>query len=68
MRYFLRRDDAGSPELLIRMSTSLPEYLGADGAWRPDATLVRHFVGDDAAEEIDQAAATQVADDLGQGP
>jgi hypothetical protein len=68
VRYFLRRDDAGSPELLLRMSTSLPEYLGEDGAWHPDATLVRHFVGDDAAEEIDETTATQLAEGMGRAP
>jgi len=61
VRYFLRRDAAGSPELLLRMGTSLPEYLAEDGGWHADATLVRHFVGDDAAEEVDEATATEVA-------
>ncbi len=65
MRYFLRRDATGSPELLLRMATTLPEYLGPDGTWHADAGLVRHFVGDDAAEEIDEAAALQAAEALG---
>ncbi|MDP9071673.1 MAG: hypothetical protein M3N68_10445 [Actinomycetota bacterium] len=68
MRYFLRRDAAGGPELLFRMSTSLPEYLGEDGDWHPDATLVRHFVGDDAAEEIDETTAGQLAAAMGGAP
>ncbi len=68
MRYFLRRDPVGNPELLLRMGTDLPEYLGEDGAWHADATLVRHFVGDDAAEEIDEPTATQVAEAMGRAP
>ena len=65
VRYFVRRDATGSPEALLRMATTLPEYLGPDGTWHADAGLVRYFVGDDAAEEIDEATARQTAEVLG---
>ncbi len=64
MRYYLRRNAAGEPELLFRMGTTLPEYLGEGGDWHPDATLVRHFVDDDV-EEVDEAGARQAAEALG---
>jgi hypothetical protein len=68
VRYYLRRDATGSPEVLLRMATTLPEYLGDDGDWHADAGLVRYFVGEEAAEEIDEAAAHQVAEAMGGGP
>ncbi len=64
MRYFVRRSRPGQADLLIRMGTTLPEYLGDDGQWHPDATLVRHFV-DDGVEEVDETEARSVAAALG---
>ena len=64
MKYFVRRDDTGDPALLVRMGTTLPEYLGEDGAWQVDAKLVRHFVDHDL-EEVDEGEAASLAQALG---
>ncbi len=64
MRYFVGRDDSGQPQLLVRMGTTLPEYLGDDGTWQVDAKLVRHFVDHDL-EEVDEAEAAALAGSLG---
>ncbi len=64
MKYYARRPSGGQPDLLFRMGTTLPEYLAEGGEWKPDATLVRHFVDDDI-EEVDEGDARRLAEALG---
>ncbi len=63
MKYYARRQSGGQTDLLFRMGTTLPEYL-AEGEWKPDATLVRHFVDDDI-EEVDEGDARRLAEAQG---
>jgi hypothetical protein len=64
VRYFIRREDDANPALLVRMGTTLPEYLAEDGTWQVDAKLVRHFVDHDL-EEVDEGEAASLAEALG---
>jgi hypothetical protein len=64
VKYFVRREGDGKPALLVRMGTTLPEYLAEDGTWQVDATLVRLFVDHDL-EEVDEGQAASLAETLG---
>ena len=66
MRYFVS-PGVDNPRGLIRSDDGgLPEYLARDGAWIPQAALMRYTVmADLGADEVDEETARGVAVRLG---